>query len=339
LRTRLVEEFYSKFPEEDRSVKSVENRGGGKTSYINKIDERQKLKELLGLKPISQKERKENVRALLSDRENFFKDVKEICNSDPEHILRLQEELLAEEEVRSTEKKQKPKKGKKGQKKANKGAKQPSASASGATAPSLKKVETRQQLLDKLYQEGPIAEGFVKLHKSMKIWQQKNVERKIREGEKYSELDEAELEKQFLGHFIGMHTEKLFNSKEFKNDFIRGSEGEFIMLCSATLKNGEEIYGKISFLINDENQIFHRMFFKANIKEDAHSFLLKKADVDFKDVTQYQAEEGGGGGAGKEEEEIVGKYKAEIDEEGGSITYTLTDNPLLESYTILSFNK
>jgi len=304
-----------------------------------------RIKEMLGLENVGQKVRKETIKSIRLNAEEFFNRIRENYNKDPAHIARLEKELLEAEEVESSlkskTKKKKTNKGKRGKKKTGKKGNPLSASASSVNAPPLKRVETDKDLLDRLYEKGPIPEGFVRINSKLKVWQRSNAEIIIRKSEKYSGLDEMGLQQQFLGHFIGMHAERLFNNEQFKNDFIRSGDGDFIMICSATLKSGEEIYGKISFLINEKKEVFHRMFFKANIKENLESFLSKKAEMDDSDV-EFEGGGGGGGGAAAEEawtERSIGRFNVEIHENSRAITYTFKDNPLVESYTVFSFNK
>jgi hypothetical protein len=103
-----------------------------------------------------------------------------------------------------------------------------------------------------------------------------------------------------------------------------------MMSCLVKLKDGEELYGKLHFVLNPENQVFHRMFFQAKPQHTMEEFLLQRGEV----VVAVETDSD----AATEEETRVGRYsyKLHLDQR---IEFTLVNNAFVESYTIFSFNK
>jgi hypothetical protein len=277
----------------------------------------------------SQNTRKTTIRHLLQNPEKLIRAMIDERSKDPEHKRRLEEELLAAE-LKA------PRKAKvvKGKKKSNKnkggggGAKAPAAVAE-AKAAALPKISDKERAIANVYKQGEILEGQVKIHPSMKQWEQPDLT-DISTWPKYAELNKTEQREQIIAHTVGIGAERLLNDPALRIEYVWETERGLMMSCLVKLKDGQERYGKLHFVLDEKNRVFHRMFFQAKPEYTMEEFLEERGEV----IVPVETDSA----AATEEEKIVGRYrfKLHLDQR---MEYTLANNAFVESYTIFSFNK
>jgi hypothetical protein len=282
----------------------------------------------------SQSEKMATLKRYYENNEEFIHSFRKGREEDPSYKGGLtEEELLEMGNDCSHRSKSNKKKGSKKNLKRGAGAAKPATSDSvadfGSCSAAAPKINHRELAIEQVYKAGPLKEGAVRIHPTLKIWQTPNLE-DISSWPKYAGLNEQQQREQIIAHTVGIGAERLLNDLKLKNEYVWETQRGLMMSCLVKLKNGQELCGKIHFVLDESNRVYHRMFFSANPEGTLEEFLSERGEV--------ALPEEGAQALASPDDEMVGSYSYLLKMDG-RIKYTLANNLFVKSYTIFSFNR
>ncbi len=182
--------------------------------------------------------------------------------------------------------------------------------------------EERKALIRAQYELDSNDFWVVTLAPSMIKWERSNLV-DISFWRKYSHLNNQEQQKQIIAHTVGIGVHPLLNDQNLTDDYTENAYEGFYMYCLVKLKDGNKIFGKIHLILNEENKVFHRMFFETSTDVEPENFLLEREDLE---------------DSSKVSRETLQKFSYLVHKDG-SIEYSLESSAFIKSYTIFNIKE
>ena len=251
-------------------------------------------------------EERKIIKKYFKNPEEFFNSMKNARQNDPQYI-KLAEQKLLQIDANNV-------KGKDNQK----------------DSKNNKAWKKRKNLICAQYKIDSNNLGAVSLVPSMMKWETDNLV-DISSWGKYCSLNNEEQKQQIIAHTVGIGVHPLLNDENLRYDYTWDADEGFYMSCLVNLKDSNKIFGKIHFILDEENRVFHRMFFQASPDVELEKFLAERGDLE--EALEESLED-----LSKVAKETIQNYSYQVHEDG-NIEYTLANNSFVKSYTIFNYNR